>query len=39
MCAADSCTNKDKIWPRLDNFKQHVQRMHKDDDLIELIRL
>ena len=39
MCAAASCTNKDKIWPRLDNFKQHVQRMHKDADLIELIGL
>lgn len=37
-CAATSCTNKDKIWPRLDNFKQHIERMHKDEDIHNLIR-
>lgn len=39
QCAASECHNKDKIWPRLDNYKQHILRMHKDQDLIELIRL
>ncbi|KAF1932236.1 uncharacterized protein M421DRAFT_287280 [Didymella exigua CBS 183.55] len=39
QCAASACANKDKIWPRLDNFKQHVERMHKEDDMCELIKL
>ncbi|KAH5065275.1 hypothetical protein HBI26_200150 [Parastagonospora nodorum] len=38
QCAAESCKNKTKIWPRLDNFKQHIERMHRDDDMIELIK-
>ncbi|KAL1651182.1 hypothetical protein SLS58_000520 [Diplodia intermedia] len=37
-CAADRCKNKDKIWPRLDNFKQHVQRMHKGQNQNDLIQ-
>lgn len=36
-CAASECTNKEKIWPRLDNFRQHVERMHKDHDLSDLL--
>jgi len=28
MCAITGCTSSTKIWPRLDNFKQHVARMH-----------
>lgn len=38
QCAAESCKTKTKIWPRLDNFKQHIDRMHKDDDMVELIK-
>jgi hypothetical protein len=38
QCAAEDCRNKDKVWPRLDNFKQHVERMHKDKDPLDLIR-
>ncbi|KAF1940248.1 hypothetical protein EJ02DRAFT_350471 [Clathrospora elynae] len=38
QCAAENCRNKEKIWPRLDNFKQHVERMHKDKDSIDLIK-
>lgn len=38
QCAASGCSKKDKIWPRLDNFKQHIERMHKEDDLIQLVR-
>lgn len=38
QCASSNCRSKDKIWPRLDNFKQHVQRMHPDEDERELLR-
>lgn len=38
QCASASCSNKDKIWPRLDNFKQHLDRMHKDEDMLDLIK-
>lgn len=38
QCASENCRNKEKIWPRLDNFKQHVERMHKDEDELDLIK-
>jgi len=38
QCASNTCRSKDKVWPRLDNFKQHVQRMHTDEDEEDLIR-
>ncbi|KAF2498340.1 hypothetical protein BU16DRAFT_558402 [Lophium mytilinum] len=38
QCASEHCRNKGKIWPRLDNFKQHIHRMHKDEDVEDLIR-
>ena len=42
-CASEHCKKRDKLWPRLDNFKQHVLKMHKEEspnDLIErLVRL
>ena len=28
MCAAPHCPKKNKIWPRADNFRQHVMRLH-----------
>jgi hypothetical protein len=31
-CAARICKSKSKVWPRLDNFKQHCSRMHKEED-------
>jgi len=37
-CAALSCGNKGKIWPRLDNLKQHIERMHKDEDMADLVQ-
>lgn len=37
-CAAEGCQNKHKVWPRLDNFKQHIDRMHKTDDNFDLIK-
>ncbi|KAJ6284320.1 hypothetical protein J3E71DRAFT_194259 [Bipolaris maydis] len=36
-CVGKNCKNKEKIWPRLDNFKQHVQRMHQDEDETDVI--
>jgi hypothetical protein len=38
MCAAQSCADKKKIWLRLDNFGQHIDRMHKDEDKTDLIK-
>ena len=37
-CAAPDCTKGDKLWPRLDNFRQHCNRIHKDHDPEELVR-
>jgi len=37
QCASENCRNKGKIWPRLDNFKQHINRMHKGEDEADLI--
>ncbi|KAI5207512.1 hypothetical protein E4T39_01937 [Aureobasidium subglaciale] len=30
-CAAPSCQKKDKIWPRKDNFKAHLEGTHKSE--------
>ncbi len=38
QCAVENCRNKEKIWPRLDNFKQHIERMHKCEDVHNLIQ-
>ena len=37
-CAAERCKSREKCWPRLDNFKQHVRRMHKDEDELDFIK-
>ncbi|OHW94542.1 hypothetical protein CSPAE12_06912 [Colletotrichum incanum] len=39
-CRIDACQTKDKIWPRADNFRQHLKRVHRqhvnpEDDLSE----
>ena len=37
-CASTTCVDKTKIWYRLDNFCQHLDRMHGDqgrDDLVK----
>ncbi|KAL0942505.1 C2H2 type zinc finger domain protein [Colletotrichum truncatum] len=41
-CNMGSCSTKDKIWPRADNFRQHLKRVHHkivqpDDDLSDFI--
>ncbi|KAK8090113.1 hypothetical protein PG997_005074 [Apiospora hydei] len=38
QCPHGPCKNKDKIWPRADNFRAHLKRVHriekvKDEDL------
>lgn len=37
-CVAAGCQHKHKVWPRLDNFKQHIERMHKAEDQFILIK-
>ena len=36
-CAGNTCRNPEKEWPRLDNFKQHIVRMHPDENIDELV--
>ena len=36
-CASKRCKMSYKLWPRLDNFKQHVKRVHKDENMHELV--
>ena len=36
-CAAPNCAKSEKIWPRFDNFRRHCQRMHKDQNIDELV--
>ncbi|EXJ88347.1 hypothetical protein A1O1_05277 [Capronia coronata CBS 617.96] len=38
-CLAEGCPRADRKWPRLDNFKQHLQKMHKDQDPDHLLEL
>jgi hypothetical protein len=37
-CFAPNCGKSDKDWPRLDNFKQHLSRMHPELDMEDLLR-
>ncbi|CAF9904117.1 MAG: hypothetical protein ALECFALPRED_004853 [Alectoria fallacina] len=37
MCAAPHCAKKNKIWPRADNFRQHIIRLHRDWNVQELM--
>ena len=32
MCFGTNCPRPNKRWPRLDNFKQHLNRMHHEED-------
>jgi C2H2 type zinc finger protein len=36
-CTGKNCRNANKIWPRFDNFKVHIQKMHPDEDLEEVM--
>ncbi|KAJ2997815.1 hypothetical protein NUW58_g526 [Xylaria curta] len=35
QCRIHDCKNKKKIWPRADNFKAHLKRVHSQDNLSE----
>jgi hypothetical protein len=37
MCRGKDCKNSTKIWPRMDNFKAHVLKMHVNEDPHDLI--
>ncbi len=34
-CHRDKCLNKSKLWPRADNFRQHLKRIHGLDGVSE----
>ncbi|KAI1808123.1 hypothetical protein F4811DRAFT_559401 [Daldinia bambusicola] len=33
LCQVGPCASKDKIWPRADNFRAHMKRVHKIESL------
>jgi len=39
QCQVAGCKSKDKTWPRLDNFKSHLKRMHRlpDEEIIAMV--
>jgi hypothetical protein len=37
QCASEHCQSKGKIWLELDSFKQHISRMHRDEDEVDLV--
>ena len=37
-CFGANCKQEEKEWPRFDNFKQHLVRMHKTEDTDALIK-
>lgn len=39
MCFGTNCPRPNKRWPRLDNFKQHLNRMHHDEDEGSLLKM
>ncbi|KAI9831908.1 MAG: hypothetical protein M1819_004630 [Sarea resinae] len=38
ICAAPTCKKKRRLWPRLDNFRQHIRRMHPEMDVDVLLQ-
>ncbi|PYH99519.1 C2H2 type zinc finger domain protein [Aspergillus ellipticus CBS 707.79] len=38
MCFGHNCPRRTKKWPRLDNFRQHLARMHNDEDVDDLLK-
>ncbi|KAI1737545.1 hypothetical protein F4680DRAFT_468084 [Xylaria scruposa] len=35
MCQIGTCKSKGKVWPRADNFKAHLKRVHSKDGISE----
>lgn len=38
LCFGKNCPRPNKRWPRLDNFKQHLSRMHHEEDADALLK-
>ncbi|KAI1639589.1 hypothetical protein F4809DRAFT_656480 [Biscogniauxia mediterranea] len=38
QCTLGLCKNKGKIWPRADNFKAHLKRVHQEDPSDEFLQ-
>ncbi|KAJ5577826.1 uncharacterized protein N7459_006790 [Penicillium hispanicum] len=38
LCFGRNCPRPNKKWPRLDNFKQHLSRMHHEEDADALLQ-
>ncbi|KAN0086814.1 hypothetical protein V8E54_000502 [Elaphomyces granulatus] len=38
MCFGENCPRENKLWPRLDNFRQHLIRIHSTEDQDLLLR-
>lgn len=38
LCFGKNCPRPNKKWPRLDNFKQHLNRMHNEEDADALLK-
>ena len=36
-CAVKHCGKKGKLWPRADNFRQHIKRLHQEEDVQEIM--
>jgi hypothetical protein len=39
MCFGTNCPRPEKRWPRLDNFRNHLNRMHHDEDEGSLLNM
>jgi hypothetical protein len=42
-CHVQGCKSKEKLWPRLDNFRSHLKRVHQkilatDEEFEEMVR-
>lgn len=37
QCASEKCLVKETIWPTLSNFRQHINHMHKEENIRDLI--
>ncbi|KAI2473260.1 hypothetical protein F4781DRAFT_227963 [Annulohypoxylon bovei var. microspora] len=35
QCPIGACKNKDKIWPRADNFRAHMKRVHQKEPITD----
>ncbi|PLB37195.1 putative C2H2 finger domain protein [Aspergillus candidus] len=38
LCFGEDCPRRNKRWPRLDNFRQHLARMHHEEDADALLK-